>query len=147
MRDSALPVFNRPIFLLSAPYSGGTSLFNLLSQNQRLWFARRSSHQIVEHIPELHPKHKDYRSNELTAVDATAEVMHQLKRNYLASLENSRRGPMNALEATKRPNRFRLLDKTGKNALRVDFLNAVFPDALFVYVFGNSENCKNAMFD
>jgi hypothetical protein len=41
----------------------------------------------------------------------------------------------------------RLLEKTPKNALRVSLLNAIFPDALFIYLYRNPRENISSMMD
>jgi hypothetical protein len=50
------------------------------------------------------------------------------------------------LPESERPNKIRFLEKTPKNALRVPFIKAIFPDALFIYLYREpKENISSLM--
>jgi uncharacterized protein (TIGR03032 family) len=122
--------FDRPIIIVSTPRSGSTLLFETLAQSPDLWTIGGESHGVFEAIPELQPGKHNSNSNRLTAEDATEEISQQLRYNFISQLKNRAGKPLDA--DTKK---IRLLEKTPKNALRIPFLNAVFPDALFIYLY------------
>jgi len=69
MISAALPKFDRPIFIVSAPRSGSTFLFETLSKCS-VWTIGGESHEIFENIPQLQPEKKGYKSNALDVADA-----------------------------------------------------------------------------
>lgn len=129
-KGSAAPFrerFDRPVVIVSTPRSGSTLLFETLEQAPNLYSVGNESHGIIEGIPGLTPSQRGWTSNSLTAEDATAERAELLSRSFYQQLED-RNG--RAAEG-----RVRMLEKTPKNALRVPFLNSVWPDAKFIYLY------------
>lgn len=122
--------FDRPIIILSAPRSGSTLLYEVLSKNRHLSSIGGESHAVIESIPGLNIAARKFDSNELTADDASPEVIRRLHQGFLQNLKSSTGSP---LEIGLNDN-FRFLEKTPKNSLRIDFLNKAFPDAMFVYL-------------
>ena len=121
--------FERPIFIVAPPRSGHGLLFEALGRSPSAWAIRRASHPIIERVDALHPGNLGWDSNRLTATDSSPQVAEQLSSAFAAEIRN-REGESPPADATG----LRLLEKTDKNALRVPFFNAVFPDAVFVYV-------------
>lgn len=116
-----------PVFILSSPRSGSTLLFETLSQAPGLFTIGGESHKAIESIPELSPRSRAWSSNQLTAADATPEIAERLAQNFCEDLrDRDGRAPTGAV---------RFLEKTPKNALRIPFFDAVWPDATFVYLY------------
>jgi uncharacterized protein (TIGR03032 family) len=121
---------DRPIFIVSAPRSGSTLLFELLSRSPSVYTIGDESHLLFESIPSLNPVQRGFDSNRLIAEDATPAITQQIKTQFLAQLRDRNGNPPPAEMSG-----LRLLEKTPKNALRVPFLRAIFPDALFIYLY------------
>lgn len=136
----AIRRLDRPVFVVSSPRSGSSLLFETLSRAPGVFTPGGESHAIFEGVEELHPALKGWQSNRLTAADATPAVVHTLEQRFLASLRD-RDGN------TQLPERVRMLEKTPKNALRVPFLRAAFPDALFVYLYRDPRATMSSMLD
>jgi hypothetical protein len=128
LRSGALPVIERPVIVLSAPRAGSTLLFETLAQAASVYTIGGESHQLIEGIEALQPGHGAVSSNRLTASDATAPIVAELRRRFAARMRDRDGKPPAA------GGRARLLEKTPKNALRVPFLLEVFPDAVFVFL-------------
>lgn len=127
-------VIERPLFIVSAPRSGSSMLFELLQHADGLWSTGVESHSALEHGTGLHPRDRGWSSNRLTADDMTP-ALGPLLIDRLASRAANRTGTaLRALPRSRRPRSIRLLDKTPKNALRVPFLRSLFPDAQFVFL-------------
>jgi LPS sulfotransferase NodH len=122
------PVIERPIIILSAPRAGSTLLFETLAQAVGVHTIGGESHRLIESIDVLRPGGGAVTSNRLTAEDATAAVIAELRRRFATKLRD-RDGLPPAAGAGAR-----LLEKTPKNALRVPFLLQVFPDAIFIFL-------------
>ncbi|MDO6719308.1 sulfotransferase [Psychrosphaera sp. 1_MG-2023] len=120
--------FDRPIIILAAPRSGSTLLFETLMATKNLYSIGGESHAVIEHIPELSTVANGYISNTLTKNHATSDVTFLLKQRFSMGLRDREGRPPNKQQAV------RFLEKTPKNALRVEFLNHVFPDALFIHL-------------
>ena len=109
-------------------------LFETLSRAQQFWTVGGESHMLFEHIEKLSPAHGLCESNRLTGDDADADVVNRIRNAFLGQLRDRNQTPFNQLEepAAGLP---RLLEKTPKNALRIPFLNSIFPDARYIYLF------------
>ncbi len=118
---------DRPVFIVSTPRSGSTLLFETLGQAPGLYKPGGESHWLIEDIEALAPAAHGWSSNRLTAEDAAAEPVEALARAFYEDLRD-RDGRAPAGPA-------RMLEKTPKNALRVPFFAAAWPDALFVYLY------------
>lgn len=125
---------DRPVIILAAPRSGSTLLFETLAHSPDVWTIGSESHGVFERQPTLSPSQRDFQSNRLTADDATPELTAEIRAEFLAKLRDRDGRPLAPGDSP-----IRMLEKTPKNALRVEFLNAVFPDALFVYLFREPE--------
>ena len=145
--DFQLPEFDRPIFIVSTPRSGSTLLFETLSQFPDLWTIGRESHDIMEGIPELHPAFRSYSSNGLTEADALPHVSLALRDGFVRQLRDRSKTAYINLPVKERPQRIRFLEKTPKNVLRVPFLQAVFPDALFIFLYREPKGNISSMIE
>jgi uncharacterized protein (TIGR03032 family) len=132
--------FDRPVFVVSSPRSGSTLLFETLARAPDLFTIGGESHRVIESIPGLHPRAHDWDSNRLVADDATSVTVEHLRRAFAAQLrDRDGRAPTDGA--------VRLLEKTPKNSLRVPFLAAAFPDALFVYLYRDPRETVSSMLD
>lgn len=124
------PRLRRPIIIAAAPRSGSTLLFETLSRSPDLVSIGGESHGLIERIEGLHPSDQNYDSNALTAADARPERIDALRQNFLDAVLDH--------EPAERIQRLgpdlRLLEKTPKNALRLDFLLEAFPAARIVHL-------------
>ncbi len=126
------PRFEKPVFIVAAPRSGSTLLFETLAANSAFWTLGGEGHAHVERIEALNPRARDFSSNRLTRDDASDENKEALLANYLMGLRNTAKKMFSDVEAAPRTVRF--LEKTPKNALRIPFFKAVFPDAKFIFL-------------
>ncbi|HEY1991673.1 MAG TPA: aspartyl/asparaginyl beta-hydroxylase domain-containing protein, partial [Gammaproteobacteria bacterium] len=133
--SASLPVpdIRRPLIIVAAPRSGSTLLFETLKRHPGLWTLGDESHAEIESVSGLAPRERGFASNVLGASDASPEVRVEVLRNFALQLRDSgderwltRVGPLRS--------GLRLLEKTPKNALRIPFLDALFPDALFLFL-------------
>ncbi len=124
--------FVSPVFVVAAPRSGSTMLFEVLAQNRALWTIGGESHQVIERIKALTPLHRNYDSNALAAADASTEVLSALCDGFMRKLVNAEGASWLTLK--DRPTEIRFLEKTPKNALRIPFFKQLFPDAKFIYL-------------
>ncbi len=137
--------FDRPVIILAAPRSGSTLLFETLTQSSDFWTIGGESHGIFERFNQFNPRTRFCDSNALSAEDSIPEANAQIRAWFYEKLRDAGgRRIRDAQETLVRPPR--LLEKTPKNALRVSLLNAIFPDALFVYLYRNPrENISSMM--
>lgn len=127
---NALPIFDRPIFIVSAPRAGSSLLYETLSLAPELWTIRGENHHIIESIAPLNPINREYKSNNLVQRDADLNIAIAVKINFFKNLKNKQN-----ISLSKDISSIRMLEKTPKNALRIPFFNAIFPDALFIYLY------------
>lgn len=121
---------SRPVFIVSAPRAGNALLLETLSRAPGIFTTGPDKPQLIEQIQRLHPSHRAYDSNRLTAMDAELESVNALKGLYLSAMRDRDNKPVPADAETAR-----LVDGSPKNALRIPFLSAAFPDALFIYLY------------
>ena len=135
------PVFDRPVFVVSSPRSGSTMLFEALAQAPGVYTIGGESHALIETIPELSPALNGLDSNRLTGDSATPQVVQALRTRFQSALVDREGRPP---PPGTRP---RMLEKTPKNALRVPFLAAAFPEAVFVYLYREPRETLGSMID
>ncbi len=126
--------FDRPIFIVAGPRSGSTLLFETLARNRELWTIGGESHHIIENIDALNPAAHRYDSNQLRAADATPDIIATLRQSFLSNLQDCNQKLLSSYPADQKPSAIRFLEKTPKNALRIQFIKTVFPDAMFIYL-------------
>lgn len=134
--------FDRPLFIVAAPRSGSSLLFETLARSPSVWTVGGESHRFFERIDAFNPAKRGWDSNRLTAGDFQPEPVAILEGLFLTELRN-RDGKL--LPANNDP--FRFLEKTPKNSLRVAFLNAAFADARFIYLYREPRDNLSSMID
>lgn len=131
--------FDRPIFIVSTPRSGSSLLYETLEQAPDLYSIGNESHWLIEDIPGLSPPQRAWSSNRLTAEDATPERAEQLAESFYRHLTNR--------EGTVPNGKSRMIEKTPKNALRVPFFDAIWPDAQFIYLYRDVREAFYSMWE
>ncbi|MGI8773674.1 MAG: sulfotransferase family protein [Actinomycetota bacterium] len=107
---------DRPVFIIGAPRSGTSLLYAVLRASSRLAHWPGEAHEVWE--ADFHPALTGWTSNVLTAEDASGPEAERIKRSFYLVTGGRRR----------------LIDKTPRNSLRVPFIDALFPEARFVYL-------------
>jgi hypothetical protein len=139
-RRGSRPNLQRPIFIVAAPRSGSTLLFETLAASDQIATVGGEAHWLVEGIAELRPGAPGVDSNRLEAEHCTLGVSELIVDQILAQLKDNRGRPL----PFDTPLRF--LEKTPKNALRVPFFDRIFPDALFIFLWRDPhENLSSIM--
>jgi LPS sulfotransferase NodH len=138
--------FDRPVIILAAPRSGSTLLFETLSQSADFWTVGGESHSLFESIPRFNPATGRCDSNALFAEDATPPIIQQIRLWFYQLLRDSKGRSVRQYRDAKNLHP-RLLEKTPKNSLRVSLLNAIFPDALFIYLYRNPRENVSSLMD
>jgi hypothetical protein len=131
--------FDRPIFIVSTPRSGSSLLYETLEQSPGLYSIGDESHWIIEDIPGLAPPQRSWSSNRLTAEDARGDTAEKLAESFYRHLTNRDGKVPSGL--------VRMLEKTPKNALRIPFFNAVWPDAQFIYLYRDVREAFYSMWE
>jgi hypothetical protein len=119
----------RPVFIVAAPRSGSTLLFETLAVTPQLVTLGGEAHWLVETNPALRPGAPDIDSNRLDATRATPSVATDIDRMLTKRMVDAAGKPI-ALQPG-----MRWLEKTPKNALRIPFFDRLFPDALFIFLW------------
>jgi hypothetical protein len=139
--------FERPVFVVSAPRAGSTLLFESLAHNREFWSLGGEAHREFESHARLRPANRNFDSNCLSAVDADEEVTSELLSQFTGRLQDADGQRWRDLPAAQRPLRFRFLEKTPKNALRIPFLHSIFPDAQFIYLHRGARESISSILD
>jgi uncharacterized protein (TIGR03032 family) len=134
--------FDRPIFVVGAPRSGTGLLFEALAHSPTVWSIGGESHGLIEGVPGMHPAARGFDSNRLTQTDATPVTAERLRAAFLKELRDRADQPL-----PPDVDGVRMLEKTPKNALRIPFLNAIFPRSLFIYLYREPREALSSMID
>lgn len=128
----------RPVFIVAAPRSGSTLVFETLAASDNYCTLGGEAHWLVEGLAPLRPGAPGVDSNRLDAAHATDAIV-ALIRGAICARAGDRHGRAAA-------DRCRLLEKTPKNALRIPFFDRIFPDALFIFLWRDPrENVASIM--
>lgn len=131
---------DRPVFIVAAPRSGSTLLFETLAVSPSLCTLGGEAHWLVEGIAALRPGAPGVDSNRLVAEQATDSVAAEIDSMLLQRMVDSEQRPV----STGTP--LRWLEKTPKNALRIPFFDRLYRDALFVFLWRDPrENLSSIM--
>ncbi|WP_157995536.1 sulfotransferase [Peristeroidobacter soli] len=129
-----------PIFIVSAPRSGSTLLFETLAASSQLCTVGGEAHWLVEGIEALRPGAPGIDSNRLTAEHVSDVIAADIREQILSRLQDHAGRPL------REPGERRFLEKTPKNSLRIPFFNHIFPDARFVFLWRDPrENISSIM--
>jgi tetratricopeptide (TPR) repeat protein len=122
-------VLESPIFIVAAPRSGSTLLFETLVRSERLCSVGGEAHWLVENYRELRPGEPGVDTNRLTADQAREGYRDGMISQILERLVDHTGNPVG-------PESDRIfLEKTPKNALRIPFFDRIFPEARFVFLW------------
>lgn len=134
------PDYDRPVIIVAAPRSGSTALFETLAVTPQLTNPGGEAHWLVEGFQMFRPGAPGIDSNRLTADRLTSEIALAMKSRLAEKLVGPDGERSNAATV-------RLLEKTPKNALRIPFFNALFPDARFVFLWREPEENVSSILD
>jgi hypothetical protein len=132
-------LIHRPVIIVCTPRTGSTMLFDALAQSPDVFTVGGESHAIIEGMPCLRAARHGFASSRLTAEDATDGVADELAARFYRQLRDR--------DGVRAAGRVRMLEKTPRNALRVPFLDAVFPDAFFLYLHRDPLATISSMLD
>jgi hypothetical protein len=118
---------DRPIFIIGAPRSGTSLLYAILRTSSRLAHWPGEAHEVWE--ADHHPALRGWDSNALAASDVEPKAAARIRREFFLVAGSSKR----------------LIDKTPRNAQRVGFIDALFPDARFIYLKRDGRDNINSL--
>jgi len=119
--------------IVSAPRSGSTLLFEQLCKQQDIWSIGFETHVIFNLFPHLRFNNTNQESGALDQSHADAKTIRLIRSAMLFLLQNHRgqRYLDPAVDATAQP---LMVEKTPRNALNIQFLRQLFPQARFIYM-------------
>jgi hypothetical protein len=129
------------LFIIAAPRSGSTLLFETLAVSEHLYTLGGEAHELIEALPDLQPGAPHVDSNRLDTEHATPTIAAHIIQQMLAEARDAQGHPPSG----DAPIRF--LEKTPKNALRIPFLNRVFPDARFIVLWRDPRENLGSIID
>jgi hypothetical protein len=117
-----------PIFIIGAPRSGTHMLYLAMRKHGDLAHWRPSeAHEVWE--ADYHPALRGWESNVLDSSDVEARSARRIRRTfYLVTGPNKR-----------------LVEKTPRNVLRLPFVDALFPDARYVFLQRDGRETVNSL--
>lgn len=118
---------DRPIFIIGAPRSGTSLLYSILRTSSKLAHWPGEAHEVWE--ADYHPALRGWESNVLRADDVEPIPAARIQREFFLVTGKGKR----------------LIDKTPRNAGRVGFINALFPDARFVFLQRDGRDNVNSL--
>jgi len=124
LADGAL---DRPVFIIGAPRSGTSMLYAILRRSSKLAHWPGEAHEVWE--ADYHPALRGWESNALGASDVEEEAAQRIKREFFL-ITGARK---------------RLIDKTPRNALRVEFIDTLFPDARYLFLTRDGRDNINSL--
>jgi hypothetical protein len=124
LRGGAL---SRPVFVIGAPRSGTSLLYAVLRTSSHLAHWPGEAHEVWE--ADYHPALRGWDSNELRASDLTPRSADRIRQSFFLTAGAKKR----------------LIDKTPRNSLRVPFIDALFPDARFVWLKRDGRDNVNSL--
>jgi hypothetical protein len=127
-------ILQEPVFIVAAPRSGSTALFDLLASRAGFHTIGGESHGVFRAFPTLRAEDADLTSGRLGRNHVDADVRRLLPACFLCLLRDHRGKPYLDIAPEQRPARVRLLEKTPRNALNIPFLLEVFPEARFIFL-------------
>lgn len=119
----------QPVFIVAAPRSGSTLLFETLAASHGVATLGGEAHWLIEGIPSLRPGAPGVESNRLTAREASEAIAAKIASDIAERSVDAGGRPAGAQSA------LRFLEKTPKNALRIPFIDRIFPDARFIFLW------------
>jgi hypothetical protein len=134
------PTLRRPVFIVAAPRSGSTLLFETLAASEQLVTVGGEAHWLVESVDELRVGAPGVDSNRLSADAYSVELARRMHASVCERLVDFAGLAADVLDGR------RFLEKTPKNSLRIPLLDRIFPDAQFVFLWRDPrENLSSLM--
>lgn len=119
---------DRPVFVVSGSRSGTQMLYKTLSLSKDIGSLDREIYAVWDKLH--HPSHKNWDTHALDEKDASVSDRDFITRYFYA-------------HTGKR----RFVDKNNQHGLAVPYLQALFPDASFVYIKRNPGDTLNSMIE
>lgn len=137
--------FDRPIFILAAPRSGSTFLFDLICRFEEVWAWHSETDRVWQR---LFPHEPPGEPSDFIGLDRwTPRIGSRLRRElYRRALwARQEQGIACSLKDRVGWTRIRYLEKTIANCFHVEFLCKVFPDARFIMLIRDGRATISSM--
>jgi hypothetical protein len=131
----------QPLFIIAAPRSGSTLLFETLAVSEHLYTLGGEGHELIEGIPDLQPGAAGVESNRLDTDHVNTSIADRIIQQMLDAARDAHGRPASGDTA------IRFLEKTPKNALRIPFLDRIFPDARFIVLWRDPRENLGSIID
>jgi hypothetical protein len=141
-----LPRFERPIFVLSAPRSGSSHLFEVIKRlSSVLTFEREADFVWWRVFPYSRlPIPTDYIEREECSEQKTKQIRSLI---VLELLRMRRASYQDMLRCIILREPVRYAEKTIANCFHLDVINEIFPDALFIHLVRDARACISSMIE
>jgi hypothetical protein len=135
-----------PLIILSAPRSGSTLLFEYLTRLAGTSSIGGESHRVYRHFPHLGIANASFDSASLDESHAAGNCKTLFRDTIAHLLRDSTSQPFAEDPVSFLSSRPIFIEKTPRNALNIPFLNAVFPDARYIFLYRSpAENIASIM--
>ncbi len=128
-------ILRAPLIIVSAPRAGSNLLFERLSRVPGFWTIGGESHAVYRMFPNLVAENSRFDSGRLDETHADPATSGVMKACFLVLLQDHRGKFFMRIPLGQRPDHVTLLEKTPRNALNLRFLEKVFPDARYVFLY------------
>jgi uncharacterized protein (TIGR03032 family) len=122
-------MIERPMFVVAPPCSGAELIVRSLRRAEGVWTSGKEGPAIVDDVGAVAPSQRGWEDDRVTPSEVSHEVVQELRERLKVGLTD-RQGRRPGLDAA----RLRWVDGAPRNALRIPFLRAIAPDAIFAYV-------------
>ena len=122
------PAADHPIFIVSGSRSGTQMLYKTLSESREIGTLQREIYDVWDSLH--HPSDKNWDTHTLNADDASQHDRDTITRYFYAHTGKTR-----------------FVDKNNQHGLSVPYLQALFPDATFVYIKRSPGDTLNSMIE
>ena len=139
--------YSNPVFVVSAPRSGSTLLFELLTKAPDVWSVGGESHGIFQIFPHLEAENPAFDSGRLTEAHADDETSRLFRAAFLYLLQDRKERRYINLTLPDRPRNVCFLEKTPRNSLNIPFLLKVFPNARFIFLYRDAKQNIGSIID
>ena len=136
------PRLERPVFVVAPPCSGASRVAEALAAAPGARQLEPPAAPGEELLPGMRASKRGWDSDRLNGSDAADAVGERFRAAVAERLRDDSGDPQEEGSGGLRP-----LDADGRNALRVPFLDAVFPKSVFVYVYRDPRESIAAMID
>jgi len=111
-------------------------------RHRQIWSFGDEGHGWIEKYPSLRPVRGGVPSNRLTEENLTTTLAEQLRQDLLAGMISAQGERVNS-----GPGAIRVLEKTPKNCLRIPFIDAIYPDARYIYLYRDPKDSISSIIE